>query len=127
MGSRQRHGESRFGKDRVDFTNFSLQVLDCLYGSPIIFCTPKSNFIMLQNLNQPQVITDIQKVDYEVRYYGEFWLGVGFAFGEMLFASVPADYDPQAAISDDGSTDFWKRPTLPLKWKTPTRAHSIKP
>lgn len=98
-----------FGKDRVDFTNFSLQVLDCLYGSPIIFCTPKSNFIMLQNLNQPQVITDIQKVDYEVRYYGEFWLGVGFAFGEMLFASVPADYDPQAAISDDGSTDFWKK------------------
>ena len=75
----------------------------------IIFCTPKSNFIMLQNLNQPQVITDIQKVDYEVRYYGEFWLGVGFAFGEMLFASVPADYDPQAAISDDGSTDFWKK------------------
>lgn len=98
-----------FGKDRVDFTNFSLQVIDCLYGSPIIFCTPKSNFIMLQNLNQPQVITDIQKVDYEVRYYGEFWLGVGFAFGEMLFASVPADYDPQAAISDDGSTDFWKK------------------
>ena len=57
----------------------------------------------------PQVITDIQKVDYEVRYYGEFWLGVGFAFGEMLFTSVPADYDPQAAISDDGSTDFWKK------------------
>jgi len=27
----------------------------------------------------------------------------------MLFASVPADYDPQAAISDDGSTDFWKK------------------
>lgn len=97
-----------FGKDRVDFTNFSLQVLDCLYGSPIIFCTPKSNFILLENLNSPQVITDIQKVDYEVRYYGEFWLGVGFAIGEMVFASVPKDYDPQAVISDDGSTDFWQ-------------------
>lgn len=96
-----------FGKDRVDFTNFSLQVLDCMYGSPIIFCTPKSNFIQLQNLNAPQVITDIQKIDYEVRYYGEFWLGVGFAIGEMVFASVPKDYDPQTAISDDGSTDFW--------------------
>ncbi len=97
-----------FGTGRVDFTNFSLQVLDCLYGSPIIFCTPKSNFIMLQNVNKPQVITDVQKHNYEVRYYGEFWLGVGFAIGEMVFASVPATYDPQATINSGGSSDFWE-------------------
>lgn len=99
---------TEFGKDRVDFTNFSLQVLDCMYGSPIIFCTPKQNFLLLQNLNEPQVITDIQKIDYEVHFIGEFWLGVGFPIGEMVFASVPKDYNPQAIISNDGSTDFWQ-------------------
>lgn len=99
--------KTHFGADRVDFTNFSLQVLECLYGSPIIFCTPKSNFLLLENLNNPQVITDVQKHDYEVRYYGEFWLGTGLAIGEMVFASVPDAYDPQAAISEDGDTDFW--------------------
>ena len=31
------------------------------------------------------------------------------AAAASFFASVPADYDPQAAISDDGSTDFWKK------------------
>lgn len=100
--------KTHFGADRVDFTNFSLQVLDCLYGSPILFCTPKSNFLLLQNLNNPQVITDVQKHDYEVRYYGEFWLGTGFAIGEMVFASVPTSYDPQAAISSDGDAGFWE-------------------
>lgn len=98
-----------FGADRVDFSNCYLQVLDCLYGSPIIFSTPSQNFIGLQHKNPPQFISDIQKHDREVRIYIEFWYGIGFLLGEAVFAIVPDGYDPSAAI---GST----RKGTPGKW-----------
>ena len=69
-------------------------------GSPIFFSTPKQNFIGLQHKNPPQFITDIQKHDREVRFYCEFWLGVGFLLAEAVFAYVPADYDPASAVAD---------------------------
>ena len=98
-----------FGEDRVDFSNCYLQVLDSLYGSPIVFSTPAGNFIGLQHKNPPQFITDIQKHDYEVRFYCEFWLGVGFLIGEAVFAIVPEKYDPKAAISStrEGTPGKW--------------------
>ena len=40
----------------------------------------------------------MQKVDYEVKLFGEFWLGVGFAIGEAVFASVPDGYDPATTV-----------------------------
>ena len=98
-----------FGADRVDFSNCYLQVLDSLYGSPIVFSTPKENFVGLRHKNPEQFITDIQKHDYEVRFYCEFWLGVGFLLGEAVFAIVPDGYDPKAAISStrEGATGKW--------------------
>lgn len=89
-----------FGEDRIDFTNFALVKLDSMYRSPIVFSTPKQNFIMLQNRNSPtNVINDIQKADYEVRIFGEFWLGTGFAIGEAVFAYVPDNYTPYDTIA----------------------------
>ncbi len=98
-----------FGTDRVDFSTCYLQVLDCLHGSPIVFSTPKENFIGLQHKNAPQFITDIQKHDREVRIYMEFWYGVGFLIGEAVFAIVPDGYVPKEAISSTrvGSPDKW--------------------
>lgn len=98
-----------FGEDRVDFSNCYLQTLDCLYGSPIVFSTPKQNFVGLCHKNPGQFITDIQKHDYEVRFYCEFWLGVGFLLGEAVFAIVPDGYDPKAAISStrEGTPGKW--------------------
>ena len=98
-----------FGEDRVDFSNCYLQTLDCLYGSPIVFSTPKQNFIGLKHKNPPQFITDIQKHDREVRIYIEFWYGIGFLLGDAVFAIVPDGYDPSTAI---GST----RQGTPGKW-----------
>lgn len=98
-----------FGEDRVDFSNCYLQALDCLYGSPIVFSTPQQNFVGLRHKNPEQFITDIQKHDYEVRFYCEFWLGVGFLLGEAVFAIVPDGYDPKAAISStrEGTPGKW--------------------
>ena len=104
--------KTHFGADRVDFSNFYLQTLDCLTGSPIFFSTPKENFIGLQHKNPPQFITDIQKHDREVRFYCEFWLGVGFLLAEAVFAYVPDGYDPTAIETDTrlGADGKWVVP-----------------
>ncbi len=101
--------KANFGEDRVDFSNCYLQVLDCLYGSPVVFSTPKENFVALRHKNPAPFITDIQKHDYEVRFFCEFWLGVGFLIKEATFAIVPDDYDPKAAISStrEGTPGKW--------------------
>lgn len=101
--------KANFGEDRVDFSNCYLQVLDSLYGSPIVFSTPKENFVGLRHKNPEQFISDIQKRDYEVRFFCEFWLGVGFLLGEAVFAIVPDGYDPKAAIAStrEGTLGKW--------------------
>ncbi|MEG2063515.1 MAG: hypothetical protein RRY23_00090 [Alistipes sp.] len=98
-----------FGVDRVDFSNCYLQVLDCLHGSPIVFSTPPLNFIGLRHKNPAPFITDIQKHDREVRIYMEFWYGVGFLFGEAVFAIVPDGYDPNTVVTST-------RQGTPGKW-----------
>lgn len=67
--------------------------------------------ILTVNYNEaPNVINDVQKHDYELRLYGEFWMGVGFAIGEAVFASVPADYNPTLSVdlsNPFGSNGKW--------------------
>ncbi|MBC7382814.1 MAG: hypothetical protein H7296_07430 [Bacteroidia bacterium] len=88
-----------FGDDRVDYSNQMLVSPDGMYNSPIIFSTPKVNMLKLRHKNEvPMIINDVQKVNYEVRLFGEFWMGVGFAIGEAVFAFVPTGYDPKAQI-----------------------------
>lgn len=101
--------KANFGEDRVDFSNCYLQVLDCLYGSPIVISTPIGNFAGLRHKNPVPFITDVQKHDYEVRFFCEFWLAVGFLIKEATFAIVPDDYDPTAAISStrEGTPGKW--------------------
>ena len=89
-----------FGTLRVDYSLNTLVALDGMYGSPIVFSTPKQNMVKLRHKNEvPNVINDVQKHDYEVRLYGEFWLAVGFAIGEAVFAYVPAGYNPKAQVA----------------------------
>lgn len=100
-----------FGTKVVDFSNITLVNLPCLHNSPILFITPKENMILTVNYNEaPNVINDVQKHDYELRLYGEFWMGVGFAIGEAVFASVPADYNPTLSVdlsNPFGSNGKW--------------------
>jgi len=91
----------RFGSDNIDFSMHTLRKVDGMYGSPILFATPKTNLIKLRHKNDvPRVISDVQKQDYEVRLFGEYWLGGGFAYGEAVFAAVPDGYDPKAKITE---------------------------
>lgn len=88
-----------FGTDTIDFSTNTLVPLDGMYGSPVLFATPKDNMIKLRNKNEvPNIINDIQKSNYTVKIFGEFWLGVGFAIGEGVFAYVPAGYNPKTKV-----------------------------
>ncbi len=122
-----------FGSDRIDFSNCYLQVLDCLYGSPVVFSTPPQNFIGLRHKNPPQFISDIQKINREVRIFIEFWFGVGFLIGPAVFAIVPDDYDPSAAINETAEADSskWLNKPAPVTQsegansKTPSNGDSM--
>lgn len=109
MGRRFRDGEGELRRGSRRF----LELLPPGARQPlrlaIVFSTPKENFVGLRHKNPEQFITDIQKHDYEVRFYCEFWLGVGFLLGEAVFAIVPDGYDPKAAISStrEGATGKW--------------------
>lgn len=98
-----------FGTRKVDYSLNVLVAYDGMYSSPIMFSTPKQNQVKLRHKNEaPNVINDVQKHDYEVRLYGEFWLGVGFAIGEAVFAYVPDGYNPKAEIAKNwgAATDY---------------------
>lgn len=88
-----------YGSDRVDYSQQYLVPMEGMYGSPILFATTKENMKLLRYKNTvPNVIKDVQKQDYLVKLFGEFWMAPGFAFAEAVFASVPDNYDPKAQI-----------------------------
>ncbi|GAA0885835.1 hypothetical protein GCM10009120_44340 [Sphingobacterium siyangense subsp. cladoniae] len=102
----------------IDYVEMTIVALKGMAKSPIIFATSPGNMVKLRHKNEaPFVINDVQKVDYEVRLFGEYWLGVGFEIAELVYAYVPANYDPQAGMpahnlfpdgtapADDGDSD----------------------
>lgn len=92
--------DTHFGSDRIDFSNNVLVPMDGMYGSPILFATPKINMRKLRHKNDvPRVINDVQKFNYEARLFGEYWLGAGFGYGEAVFAFVPEGYNPKSLIT----------------------------
>ena len=73
-----------------------------MYNSPILFATPKSNFIELVDINSAQnCIQKVEEHHYDVDILGEFSLSIGFKIGEGVFAYVPKDYNPTTAIIAD--------------------------
>ena len=96
--------------NQVRFSKFTLIALDSMYNSPILFATPKENFIQLVDLAKADsCINDIQKSDYVVKIFGEYSLSCGFAIAEAVFASVPDGYVPSEVVLGDNSYgDSWE-------------------
>ena len=86
----------------IEFTRFSLIGLDSMYRSPILFATPKENFVLLVDLvNAKNVIQKIEEHHYDVDILGEFSLAVGFRVEEAVYAAVPDGYTPSEAVATD--------------------------
>lgn len=96
----QNSGQSGdFGTSKIDFSPNHLVPLDGMYGSPILFATPANNKIRLRHKNEvPNIINDIQKHNYTVKVFGEFWFAAGFAIADAIHAYVPAGYNPQTML-----------------------------
>ena len=62
--------------------------LSYMGDSQFIFCTPKSNFLELIDLNAMPAITDIQKLDYKVKIFMESWNGIAFWINQLVIVSV---------------------------------------
>jgi len=83
--------EADFGKTKIDFSNITIVPLENMRGSGVLFSTPQENFIELHHINEASGATKLflQLQNYEVRVFGEFWLAVGFAVAEWVFAAMP--------------------------------------
>jgi len=89
----------------IDYSPSRFIEIDGMGSSPILLGTVKGNLVMTRKRNaEPNIINDIQREDYDIKIFGEFNTGVGLEFGELAYACVPDNYDPQAELSD--STEF---------------------
>ncbi|MBQ9660712.1 MAG: hypothetical protein IJV37_05550 [Bacteroidales bacterium] len=97
--------------NRIRFTGFTFQPMKAMYGSPILFCTPKANMVMLVDYAKASnCINKIEEHHYDVDVMGEYSLSVGFKIGEAVYAAVPGSYDPQDGIignSPASDDDDW--------------------
>ena len=90
----------------IRFSGFSFQPMKCMYGSPILFCTPKSNLAMLVDYaSAANCINDFQKVNYDVHVFGEYSLSVGFKIAEAVYAAVPDSYTPANSVVGNSPAD----------------------
>lgn len=102
-------GDENNGKIR--FTSFTLEPMESMYSSPILFATPKENMAMLVDLSKAEkCINKIEEVNYDVKVFGEYSLSVGFKIQEAVFAAVPTGYTPGSAIATKMTeySDAWK-------------------
>lgn len=90
-------------KDTPDFSNLTFVPLEAMRGTGVWFSTPKDNFIRLIHKNAAGAETklNMQVHNYEVRVFGEFWLGVGFLMEELVFAYTTAYTEPVASGSGE--------------------------
>jgi hypothetical protein len=62
------------------------------WDSDIIFGTVDGNFVRLIDIfDSKPAVTDIQKADYVVKFFMEFWKGYDFLVNELVFISNYAD------------------------------------
>jgi hypothetical protein len=86
---------------RVDHTRLNLVALNSMIGTGAFFATPAENFIGLRHINEPgESRLFMQKQNYTLKIFSEFWFGVGFAIAEAVFAYIP---DEEGSGSGSGS------------------------
>jgi hypothetical protein len=56
-------------------------------GSNRIFCTPKSNAIRLMKKTENMDNMNIENVDRQVKFYTDWYTGVGFVIPEIVFVN----------------------------------------
>ncbi len=94
----------------IRFTNFRLVALVSMYNSPILFATPKENFVELVDYSKAEnCIVKVEEQNYDVKIFGEYSLSTGFKIAEAVYAAVPDGYVPvEAIVSDTPDESKWE-------------------
>lgn len=85
-------GQNQFQKDVLK-TRLGKREIVGIPGmeSDYIFATTENNFRRLIDVFDEPKVTDIQKQDYKVKIFMEFWRGYDFLINEMVFVSNYSD------------------------------------
>lgn len=74
--------------DRVADMNFRVAPSPAMTGSTKIFTTPRRNIFDIRKRSPiDRIPLDIEKVDRQVKIYGDFWRGVGYAKPEEIWTN----------------------------------------
>lgn len=66
-----------------------------------IFCTPDGNMLQLIDKFDKPAVTDIQKENYKLKIFMEFWLGYGFWVNQWVFVSTTTAGSGLGAQNDE--------------------------
>lgn len=90
-GYKKKYGLHTTYKDNdrgeVDFSNLSIKGLHSQEGSDKIWCTAKGNAVRIMKASSNMETARIENVDRLVKMYTDFWKGVGFILGEIIFTN----------------------------------------
>lgn len=87
------YGDNKYAADAMK-THLGKREIVAIPGmdSDLIFATTNENFVRLIDVfDGKPAITDIQKLDYKVKFFMEFWKGYDFWIDEMVFVSNYSD------------------------------------
>jgi len=83
-----KYGQNQFKKDETT-TFFGRRIIGLPFlDDDTIFATVDGNLVkLIDKIDNPPSITDIQKQDYVIKIFMEFWLGYEVLINELLFVS----------------------------------------
>lgn len=86
FGGNMNFSDNKMMKTRLN--GWDIIGLDNMGTSDIIWATPDRNLLKLIDKFDAPAVTDIQILDYKVKIFMEFWLGIGFWSNQAVFVSV---------------------------------------
>lgn len=71
----------------VDYTNIRIKGRASMTGSNKIWMTPKENYVAGVKGYSNMEMFEIEKIDRNVKIYTDWWMGVGFLLGDLVFTN----------------------------------------
>ncbi|OUJ68828.1 hypothetical protein [Hymenobacter crusticola] len=89
-GQERKYGKNTQGaavNNQVNNTNITVVGLPSMIGSDKIWCTPKANAIHLGKKTGNMSTINVESIDRLVKFFTDFWRGVGFIIPEIIFTN----------------------------------------
>jgi hypothetical protein len=74
---------------KVDFSPHMVVGLPSMYGSNVIFATPKDNLLYITKKDKNLTKFNLEEAKRQVDFLADTFIGLGFGINEAVFASIP--------------------------------------